>query len=109
MEFSQKDYNHSIKNKPIPSEKLYRTTLIEKVELLIKRMRWKAHLFESSGKGQSNPLHYLSTSRKYPTQHKDLIAFESNLLKLIKSVTFRKVRNIQSKFDIPNRFLNVTL
>ena len=72
-------------------------------------MRWKAHLFEISGKGQSNPLHYLCKSRKYPPQHKDLIAFENDLLKLIKSVTFRKVPNIQSKFGIPNRLLNVTL
>ena len=109
MQFSQKDYNYSMKNKPIPSEKLYRTTLIEKVELLIKRMRWKAHLFESSEKRLTNPLHYVFRSRNYPPQHKDLIAFEHDLLKLIKSVTFRKVRNIQSKFDIPNRLLNVIL
>ena len=93
MEFNQKYYNYSMKNIPIPSEKLYRTTLIEKVELLIKQMRWKAHLFEGSGKGQSNPLHYVFRSRKCPPQHKDLIAFENDFLKLIKSVTFRKVRN----------------
>ena len=101
--------NYSMKNIRIPSVKLYRTTLIEKVELLIKRMRWKAHLFESSGKRQSNLLDYVFKSRKCPPQHKDLTAFENDLLKLIKSVTFRKVRNIQTKFDIPNRLLNVTL
>ena len=109
MEFNQKYYNYSMKNKPIPSEKLYRTTLIEKVELLIKRLRRKAHLFVSSGKGQSNLLHYLSKNREYPPQHKDFIAFENDLLKLIKSGILRQVRNIQSKFDIPNRLLNVTL
>ena len=49
MEFNQKHYNYFMKNTHIPSEKLYRTTLIEKVELLIKRMGWKVHLFESSG------------------------------------------------------------
>ena len=93
MEFNQKYYKYSMKNIPIPSKKLYREMLIEKVELLIKRMRWKAHLFESSGKGQSNPLHYVFKSRKCPLQHKDLIAFENDLLKLIRSITFRKVRN----------------
>ena len=67
-----------MKNIPIPSEKLYRTTLIEKVELLIKQMRWKAHLFESSRKGQPNPLHYVFKSRKYPPQDKNLIAFEND-------------------------------
>ena len=48
MEFNQKYYKYSMKNIHIPSKKLYREMLIEKVELLIKRMRWKAHLFESS-------------------------------------------------------------
>ena len=36
MEFDQKHYNYCMKNIPIPSEKLYRTTSTEKVELLIK-------------------------------------------------------------------------
>ena len=67
-----------MKNIPIQVEKLYRTTLIDKVELWIKRMRWKAHLFQSSGKRQSNPLHYVFKSRKCPRQHKDLIAFEND-------------------------------
>ena len=92
MQFNSKYYNYFTKNIPIPSEKLYRV-LIEKVELLIKWIRWKAHLFESSRKGQSNLLHYVFQSRKCPPQHKNLIAFENDLLKLIKSVTFRKVQN----------------
>ena len=40
-----KYYNYSMKNIPIPSEKLYKITLLEKVELLVKRIRWKAPLF----------------------------------------------------------------
>ena len=32
---------------------------IEKVELSIKRMRWKAHLYENSGLNASNPLNYV--------------------------------------------------
>ena len=88
MEFNQKYYNYSMKNIPIPSKKLYRTTLIENVDLLIKQIRSKAHLFESSGKGQSNPLHYvLPTTDSY----------------------FEIMQLIQSKFDIPNCLLNVTL
>ena len=38
-------------------------------------------------------MHYVFKSRKRPPQDKALIAFENDLLKLIKSVTFRKVRN----------------
>ena len=36
-EFNPKYYNYSMKNIPSPSEKLYKTILIEKVELLIKK------------------------------------------------------------------------
>ena len=59
MEFNQKHYKYSMKNIPNPSEKLYRTTLIEKVELLVKRLRRRAHLFERSEKRKSNPFHYV--------------------------------------------------
>ena len=68
-----------MKNIPIPSEKVYRA-LIEKLELLVIQMRWKAHLFEISRKGQSNLLHNVFKNRKCPPQHKNLIAFENDLL-----------------------------
>ena len=93
MEFNRKYYSYSKKNIPLPSEKLYKTILIEKVELLIKRMRWKAHLYENSGLNKSNPLSYIFKSRKYPPQHKDLMQFENDLLELIKSLKFKKVKN----------------
>ena len=67
--------------------------LISKVELLVKRMRWKAHLFENGELRQSNPLHYIFKSRKCPPQHKDLIAFEDDLVKLIQGVRFKRVSN----------------
>ena len=93
MEFNRKYYSHSVKNIPLPSEKLYKTILIEKVELLIKRMRWKAHLYENSGLNTLNPLNYIFKNRKCQPQHKDLMQFENNLLELIKSVRFKKVKN----------------
>ena len=58
MEFNQKYYSYAIKNIPIPSEKLYKIILLEKVELLVKRMRWKPHIFENNIP-QSNPLHHI--------------------------------------------------
>ena len=93
MEFNHKYYSYSIKIIALPSEKLYKTILIEKVELLIKRMRWKAHLYENSGLNKSNPLSYIFKSRKCPPQHKDLMQFENDLLELIKSLKFKKVKN----------------
>ena len=92
MEFNRKYYN-SMKNIPLRPEKLYKTILIENVELLIKRMRWKAHLYENSGLNTSNPLNYIFQSRKCPPQHNDLIQFENDLLELIKRVKFKKVKN----------------
>ena len=53
---------------------------------------------------RDNQVRYIAfNSRKCPPQHKDLIAFENDLLKLMKSVTFRKVRNMfqeKSRKDI---------
>ena len=81
-----------MKNIPLLSEKVYKTILIEKVELLIKRMRWKAHLYENSGLNTSNPLNYIFKSRKCPPQHQDLMQFENDSLELIKSVKFKKTK-----------------
>ena len=92
-QFIKRSYNYSAKNIPLPSEKLYKIILIEKVELVIKRMRWKAHLYESSSYEATNPLHRLFKSRNCPPQHKYLIQFENDIIELIKSVTFRKLHN----------------
>ena len=43
MEKSQSDYSY--KSIPIPTEKNYKLQLMEKIELVIKRMRWKAHFY----------------------------------------------------------------
>ena len=67
-------------------------TLLEKFELLVKRERWKAHLFENNNIRQSNPLYHIIKSRKTPSQHKDLI-FEDDLVKLMQNVTFKRISN----------------
>ena len=82
-----------MKNIPLPSEKLYKTVLIEKVEVLIKRVRWKTHLYENIGLNTSNPLNYILKSRKSPPQHKDLMQFENDWLELIKGIKFKKLKN----------------
>ena len=43
---NQRSFDYSMKNIPVPSKKLYLKTLVNKVELLIKAMRWKVLLFE---------------------------------------------------------------
>ena len=59
-------------------------------------MRQKAHLYEDSRVNTPNPLNYIFKSRKFPPQHKDLIQFENDLLELIKSVKFKRVKNMFS-------------
>ena len=46
--------------------KLYYTMLIEKVELFIKGMKSKAHLYKNSEVNTSYPLNYIFKSRKCP-------------------------------------------
>ena len=79
----------------MPSTKLYLKILIDKVELLIKRMRWKALLFENETKSIFN---YGFKIRKCPPQHKDLMKFEDHLQKIISIIQFRTVNN-----DFQNR------
>ena len=43
MEKLQLDYSY--KNIPIPTERNYKLQLMDKIELVIKRMRWKAHIY----------------------------------------------------------------
>ena len=38
-------FDYSYKNIPIPTERNYKLQLMEKIELVIKRMRWKAHFY----------------------------------------------------------------
>ena len=44
MEKLQFDYSY--KNIPITTERNYKSQLMEKIELVIKRMRWKAHFYK---------------------------------------------------------------
>ena len=88
MEFNRKYYNYSMKDIPLPSKKLYKTVLIEKVELLFKRMRWTPHLYDNSRLNTSDTLNYIFKIKKCTPQHKDLMKFENDLLELIKSLKF---------------------
>ena len=49
-EMEKKTYNHSTKNIPIPSERNCRLQLVENIEIVIKRMRWKAIMYDAGCK-----------------------------------------------------------
>ena len=80
------------------SKKLYLKILIDKVELLIKQIRWKALFFENESESTFN---YCFKTRKCPPQHKDLMEFEDDLQKILSSMQFRRVNN-----DFENKLKN---
>ena len=89
--------DYSLKNIPIPSVSEYRKRLIEKVESLLKRMRWRA-FFYLSGSNDSAPTecdddddHFGFPSRRCPPQVDELIPFEEDMVRLVESIEFRKV------------------
>ena len=85
-----RNFPYSMKNIPAPSKQLYLKILIDKVELLIKRMRWKALFFENESE---STFEYGFKTRKCPSKHKDLMEFEDDLQKLISNMHFRRVKN----------------
>ena len=68
--------------------------LIEKVESLIKRMRWRAFFFLRGKDGDSTDAedaYPRLNSRKCPPQVDELVPFENDMLRLIESIEFRRV------------------
>ena len=87
---------YSTKNIPIPNERTYLMQLVEKIEAVIKRMRWKAIFFseeESSETQPTRPQRYGLNSEKCPTQMKELVPFEDDLIQMVKNIKFRNVKN----------------
>ena len=82
----QRNFPYSIKNIPVKSKRLYLKILIDKVELLINRMRWKALFFEYESE---NTFNYGSKTHKCPPT------------KMISNVQLRRVNN-----DFQNKLKN---
>ena len=94
------DLGYSLKNIPIPSPTIYTTRLIEKVENLIKRMRWKAFFFlknDQIDEEQDCKEKFGFRTRKCPPRIEELEAFEDDLLKMIEDLRFRNTSNALQK------------
>ena len=91
------NFGYSIKNIPIPPERTYLLQLMEKVEMVITRMRWKAIHFNNNDSRdnikEENTEWYGLKSPYSPRQVKELIPFENDLVELIRNIKFRKIRN----------------
>ena len=64
--------------------------LIEKVEDIIKRMRWKAHFFVKGDNNDGMQQMFGFKSRKCPPQVKDMENVESELVEMTQNIKFRK-------------------
>ena len=91
-------YNYSMKNIPIPAINNYKKALIEKVESVIKRMRWKAYFFlQDDNKPKSkdtSPHRYVGLkSRKNPPHVPLLKSFEDDLLSMVENIETKRVNS----------------
>ena len=115
---------YSTKNVPIPTERNYKLQLIEKTELFIKKIRWKAVFYDikpnsenknnssinnnmgdnsknnDDGTQKENSSRHGIKSNKCLLQVKDLIAFEEDMIDLVHQIRFHKVNsNFQRKLS----------
>ena len=84
-------FDHSTKNIPLPSEKDYKRTLIEKTEHLCRRMRWKAFFYLNPGADKSQQETFGFSSRNSPPQIQAMQDFDKRLLYMIENIKFRTV------------------
>ena len=76
-------FDYSTKNIPTPSERDYIKKLIEKTELLCKRMRWRTFFYLNPETRNEDKETYGFNSRKVPPQIPELTSFERKLKELI--------------------------
>ena len=85
-------FDYSMKNIPVTTERNYLLKLIEKIEMVIKRMRWKVIHFDMKGNNIKTETYGLK-SQKTPSPINELAAFENDLIELVKNIKFPTVHN----------------
>ena len=67
--------------------------LVEKIEIFIKRMRWKAIMYDTGCKQNGNVEMYWLKTLRSPKQVKELSAFEKDLISVVKEIKFKNARS----------------
>ena len=83
-------FDYSLKNIPLPDERSFQLKLIEKIESILKRMRWKAHFFLSKANQQPETLKTYGFNSPQITL---LEEFEKDLYGIVTSIKYRNVNN----------------
>ena len=86
-----------MKNIPIPSVNTYKSRLVEKVESVLKRMRWKAFFFLRDDDIRNTQDKHGFRTKKCPPQIEELRSFEEDMSRMIENIKFRKVDNCFQK------------
>jgi len=101
--------HYSSKNIPVANDRIYKMKLIEKIEAVIKHMRWKAIFFENTD-DKDNIDHnenYGLKSKNTPKVIAEMINLEKELIEMAKNVKFRKGMNdFQRKMKTDLRNIN---
>ena len=77
------NFNYSLKNIPAATKTSYQLMLTEKIESVIKRMRWKAHFYLKKDTKTIAYINFGFKTKNYPSQCKELQNFEKDLLDTI--------------------------
>ena len=92
------DIDYSLKNIPIPSNESYLIKLIEKIESVVKRMRWRAHFFlQEKHESDIRREDFGFKSKITPPQCEHMEAFEKELLNIIPNIKSRSVKDAFQK------------
>ena len=84
---------YSTKNIPTTSERNYKTKLLEKIEAVIRRMRWKAIFFDEDTDDDQPVETYGLKTNATPAQVMEMVEFEKELIDFVRKVKFRKNTN----------------
>ena len=97
------NFNYSLKNILTPTEISNQLMLMNKIESVIKQIRWKVHVYLKKDTRNITYKNYGFKTRKYPSQCKELQKFEKFLLDIIKLIKFRiSKENWKRPFRIQN-------
>ena len=83
------NFGYSTNNIPIAAERQYKLKVVEKIEAVIKRMRWKGFYFEQNDThSNSKNIDYGLANNKIPPPMKLLELFKKDLLKIVEKIKF---------------------
>ncbi len=101
-------FDYSLKKIPTPSQDAYLRNLIEKVESVLKRMRWKAHFFLKGDKISDQNNAFGLPSNKTPPTILEIKSFENNVINLIENIKFQNAEN-QFQISFANDLKKINL